>query len=56
MSVKGNLKEAKGFIKEEIGEMRGDQKQMQEGRAERNVGRVIDGQAPKLTPIGTDKK
>lgn len=55
MSIKGNFKEAKGFIKEEIGEMRKDKKQMVEGRAERNVGRLMDGEAPKTTPIGGTK-
>jgi uncharacterized protein YjbJ (UPF0337 family) len=55
MSIKGNFKEAKGYIKEELGEMRGDKKQAVEGRAERNVGRMMDGQAPKVTPVGGTK-
>lgn len=53
MSVKGNLKEAAGFIKEETGEMLNDDKMAAEGRAKRNAGRMMDGQAPKLTKPGS---
>jgi hypothetical protein len=53
MSVKGNVKEAAGFIKEETGEKLKNQKMAQEGRDLRNEGRMEDGKAPKLTKPGT---
>lgn len=56
MSVKGNIKEAAGFVKEETGELLGDKAMAQRGRQQRNEGRMQDGELPKLTPIGTDKK
>lgn len=55
MSVKGHIKEAAGFVKEEINE-HGDspeaQRKAQEGRDLRNEGRVEDGKAPKTTEPG----
>jgi hypothetical protein len=58
MSVKGNIKEATGFIKEEMNEhsktAEGQQKAA-EGRALRNEGRIEDGKAPKTTAPGTGK-
>jgi hypothetical protein len=56
MSVKGQMKEAAGFIKEEANEhsqtVEGQQKAA-EGRALRNEGRVEDGKAPKTSVPGT---
>jgi uncharacterized protein YjbJ (UPF0337 family) len=53
-SVKGSIKEAAGFIKEETGEKLNDEKMAQEGRELRNEGRMERGKAPKLTKPGTD--
>jgi hypothetical protein len=58
MSVKGRIKEAAGFVKEELNE-RGtspeSKTKAKEGRALRNEGRVEDGKAPKTTRPGTRK-
>ena len=56
MSVKGSIKEAAGFVKEETGEKLNDNKMAQEGRNLRNEGRIEDGKAPKLTKPGTGHK
>ena len=56
MSVKGNIKEAAGFIKEETGEKLKNDKMAQEGRDLRNEGRLEDGKAPKTTKPGTTDK
>ncbi len=56
MSVKGNLKEAAGFVKEELyehGDSAESKKKAAEGRALRNEGRIEDGKLPKLTKPGT---
>jgi hypothetical protein len=53
MTIKGNIKEAAGFVKEEIGEKLNDDKMANEGRALRNEGRMEDGKLPKLTKPGT---
>lgn len=56
MSVKGALKEAAGFVKEELyenGDSLESQRKAQEGRDLRNEGRIEDGKAPKLTKPGT---
>lgn len=56
MSVKGNLKEAAGFIKEEMyehGKSPESQRKAAEGRALRNEGRMEDGQLPKTGKPGT---
>ena len=56
MSVEGELKEATGFVKEELNEHGKDaesQKKAQEGRDLRNEGRLEDGKAPKTTKPGT---
>jgi hypothetical protein len=56
MSVKGEIKEGAGFIKEEMNEhdkSPDSQKKAQEGRDLRNEGRVEDGKAPKTTKPGT---
>jgi hypothetical protein len=56
MSVKGKLKEAAGYVEEELNE-HGDspeaKKRAEEGRALRNEGRVEDGKPPKITPVGS---
>jgi hypothetical protein len=57
MSVKGQIKEAAGFTKEEAyehGKSPESQKKAQEDRALRNEGRLEDGKAPKMTKPGTD--
>jgi hypothetical protein len=56
MSIKGEIKEGAGFLKEEAyehGKSPGSQKKAQEGRDLRNEGRVEDGKAPKTTKPGT---
>ena len=56
MSVKGQIKEASGFIKEEMnehGKTADSQRKAEEGRELRNEGRIEDGKAPKATPPGT---
>ncbi len=53
MSVKGHIKEAAGYIKEEAGEMMNKDKMAYEGRGLRNEGRMEDGKAPKVTKPGT---
>jgi len=56
MSVKGEIKEGAGFVKEEANEHDKSpegQKKAQEGRDLRNEGRVEDGKAPKTTKPGT---
>jgi len=56
MSVKGHVKEAAGFVKEEMnehGKSAESQRKAQEGRELRNEGRIEDGKAPKMTPPGT---
>jgi hypothetical protein len=56
MSVKGEIKEGAGFIKEEMnehGKSPESQKKAQEGRDLRNEGRMEDGKAPKTTKPGT---
>ena len=55
MSVEGKMKEAAGFVKEEIfehGKSPESQRKAQEGRDLRNEGRVEDGEAPKTTTPG----
>ncbi len=52
MSVKGNVKEAAGFIKEETGEKLKNDKMAQEGRNLRNEGRMEDGQLPRTGKPG----
>jgi len=56
MSVKGHIKEAAGFAKEEAyehGKSAEAQRKAQEGRDLRNEGRVEDGKAPKTSKPGT---
>jgi hypothetical protein len=56
MSVKGQIKEAAGFAKEEAyehGKSAKSQEKAQEGRNLRNEGRVEDGKAAKTTKAGT---
>jgi hypothetical protein len=56
MSIKGEIKEAAGFIKEEInehGKSPEAKERAQEGRDLRNEGRIEDGKAPKTTEPGT---
>jgi len=57
MSIKGQIKEAAGFAKEEAyehGKTPESKQKAQEGRNLRNEGRVEDGKAPKTTTPGTD--
>ncbi len=56
MSVKGAMKEAAGFVKEEAfehGDSPESKRKAQEGRDLRNEGRIEDGKLPKLTKPGT---
>ena len=56
MSVKGEIKEAAGFVKEEAhehGKSPKSQQKAQEGRDLRNEGRIEDGKTPKATKPGT---
>lgn len=53
MTVKGSIKEAAGFVKEELGEKMDNDQMAQEGRELRNEGRIEDGKMPKLTKPGT---
>ncbi|MES2291472.1 MAG: hypothetical protein V4530_17235 [Pseudomonadota bacterium] len=59
MSIKGEIKEAAGYVKEEAyehGTSAESQRKAQEGRDLRNEGRIEDGKAPKTSEPGTDKK
>ena len=56
MSVKGKLKEATGYLKEETGEALHNEKMAHKGRDLRNEGRVEDGKFPKTTKPGTSSK
>ena len=59
MTVKGEIKEAAGFVKEEAnehGKSPASKEKAQEGRDLRNEGRVEDGKAPKTTEPGTGHK
>jgi hypothetical protein len=57
MSIEGKIKEAAGYVKEELHE-NGDspeaKRKAQEGRDLRNEGRIEDGKAPKLGTPGTE--
>jgi len=56
MSVKGAVKEAAGFVKEEAyehGDSAESKRKAQEGRDLRNEGRMENGKLPKLTKPGT---
>ncbi|MDR6853242.1 hypothetical protein J2Y54_002762 [Sphingomonas sp. BE123] len=56
MSVEGKLKEAAGFVNEELNEHRDSpegKQAAQEGRDLRNEGRIEDGKMPKTTEPGT---
>lgn len=56
MSVKGAIKEAAGFVKEEAfehGKSDSSKRMAEEGREMRNEGRIEDGKLPKLTEPGT---
>ena len=58
MSVKGEIKEAAGYVKEELyehGKSPESQQKAQEGRDLRNEGRMEDGKAPKDRAPGTDQ-
>jgi hypothetical protein len=52
MSVKGHIKEAAGYAKEEMNEhgtSAESQRKAEEGRELRNEGRIEDGKAPKTS-------
>ena len=56
MSVKGKIKEAAGYVEEELyehGQSPDSKRKAQEGRDLRNEGRIEDGKFPKLTKPGT---
>ena len=57
MSIKGELKEAAGYLKEEANEHGTSPEakaKAQEGRDLRNEGRIEDGKTPKTSKPGTD--
>ncbi|BBC99523.1 MULTISPECIES: hypothetical protein [unclassified Sphingobium] len=59
MSIKGEIKEAAGYLKEEAnehGKTPEAQKKAQEGRDLRNEGRIEDGKAPKSSTPGNGEK
>lgn len=59
MSVKGKIKEAAGFVKEELyehGDSVESRKKAQEGRNLRNEGRIEDNKAPKTTKPGAGQE
>lgn len=59
MTIKGKMKEAAGFVKEELyehGTSSESQKKAQEGRDLRNEGRIEDGKTPKVTTPGTHQE
>jgi len=59
MSVKGQIKEAAGYVKEEAyehGTSPEDKAKAQEGRNLRNEGRIEDGKKPMTTEPGTTDK
>jgi hypothetical protein len=56
MSIEGQIKEAAGFVKEELyehGKSPESKAKAEEGRELRNEGRVEDGKAPKTTEVGS---
>jgi len=56
MSIKGHVKEAAGFVKEEAnehGKTIESQAKAQEGRNLRNEGRIEDGKSPKTANPGS---
>ena len=58
MSIKGEVKEAAGYIKEELnehGKSPEAQRKAQEGRDLRNEGRIEYGKAPKTSEPGAGK-
>ena len=58
MSIKGQVKEAAGYVKEEAyehGKTPESKQKAKEGRDLRNEGRIEDGKAPKTSKPGTDK-
>jgi len=57
MSVKGQIKEAAGYVKEEMnehGKTPEAQRKAAAGRELRNEGRIEDGKAPKTKKPGTE--
>ena len=59
MSIKGQIKEAAGYVKEEAyehGTSPEDKAKAQEGRNLRNEGRIEDGKKPMTTEPGTTDK
>jgi hypothetical protein len=59
MSVKGQIKEGAGYVKEEMnehGKSAESQRKAQEGRNLRNEGRIEDGKPPKTSPPGYPAK
>lgn len=56
MSIEGKLKEAAGYVKEELyehGTSPESKEKAQEGRDLRNEGRIEDGETPQATKPGT---
>jgi len=58
MSIKGEIKEGAGYVKEEAyehGKSAESKQKAQEGRDLRNEGRIEDGKAPKMSTPGSGK-
>lgn len=55
MSVKGTIKEGAGYVKEEMNEKLGNEREARKGRNLRNEGRIENGKLPKTGKPGTGK-
>ena len=58
MSIKGEIKEGAGYVKEEAyehGKSAESKQKAQEGRDLRTAGRLEDGKAPKMSTPGSGK-
>ena len=54
--IEAHLKEAAGYVCEEVGEIIGSDTVAVQCRRLRNEGRIANGKPPKLTPPGTENK
>lgn len=52
MSVKGKIKEGAGYVKEELNEKLGNEREARKGRQLRNEGRIESGKMPKTGKPG----
>ena len=56
MSVRGTVDKLVGHAKEEVGEALKNKKLAQEGRVERNIGKIENGEAPDFSEPGTKRQ